>query len=229
MARPLFRRFWIKILPNGSAVSQFDPFTGKSQEIGSYNTPCAQILFYPMSSSLAQKIRSNGDTAEASNLPLLTFDIPPDGTFKFERIGTLRLDLRTICGYCELEYSADLPECPRCLAKDQWLCVACGKLISNPIVSLQLQGAEGIPKWIQIVPALKGFEGEIIHNLPGKWGLKTVQVRCPECEKTIPRGLKLHKCTANCYEEHLYTRYNLIIDGKKHIILDYKIMAGDRH
>jgi hypothetical protein len=186
MARPTFRRFWIKILPDGTADSQFDPFTGRTTE--KYSGPAAQVLFYPITPKLAELIKSNGDQAEASHLKPLVFDIPPGGEYKFHRTGKLRYDLQHICGFCEAEFSSDLDVCPRCLAKNQWYCGACDELKPEPLI------VDGV-------------------------------ARCPECEgRGEPRGLKRVQCIGEFYSERLFTNYFLEVSGKKHLILDYKIV-----
>jgi len=196
MAQPTFRRFWVEIHPDGSASPQFDPFTGKSHETSDAKRPVAQVLFYPISPGLAEKIRAQGDVAEPSELPVLSFEAPPCRPIDlgrrplpdFYRTGTLRYYMRRICGFCEAEFGPDVEVCPRCLAKNQWYCGTCDTLISAPIVDRELD-----------------------------------QVRCPVCEKTEPRGLKMIRCIGDFNEEKLYTHYVLEIDGHRHLILDYKL------
>jgi hypothetical protein len=212
MAQPLFRRYWVKIHPDGSAFSQFDPFTGKSHESSEDKDPVAQVLFFPMTPGLAKKISDRGDKAEPSSLPVISFDIPIGGGALLYRVGKLRYDLRQICGLCQLEFSSDLEECPRCLAKNQWYCGGCETLKADPLIDPE-----------------KG------------------QVRCPDCEAKLPRGLRNIQCIGEFYEENHYTSYVLEIMDKcrtveymdrdvgdwitcvqgqnkhRHHILDYKI------
>ncbi|MFA5753413.1 MAG: hypothetical protein WC910_10130 [Bacteroidales bacterium] len=192
MAQPLFRRYWIKVHPDGSAFSQFDPFSGKSHESGEDKDPVAQVLFYPVSSGLADKICKQGDKAEPSNLPPLVFDIPIGGGAKLYRVGKLRYDLRQICGICQMEFSPDLEECPRCLAKNQWYCGSCDALKDKPIIDQE-----------------------------------TNQVRCPDCEATLPRGLRHIECIGEFYQESHYTSYVLEISDRCHSVEYMDIDEGD--
>lgn len=134
MAQPTFRRFWIRVLPDGSALPQFDPNTGKYCGFESYPGQVAQIIFMAVTPTLAQKIVANGDQAEPSVLPTLTFDIPPGMRADLHRVGSLQLEPMHVCGFCEMEFSAELDTCPRCLAKNQWYCGKCDALIQRPIV-----------------------------------------------------------------------------------------------
>jgi len=127
---------WIKVLPNGHALPQFDPVTGEDQQCGDYTGPVAQILFYPITPRLAELINAQGDVAEASDLKPLCFDVPPGTPVEFYRTGTLRIDPQNICGFCELEFEYSSDMCPRCLAKNQWYCGACDELVADPIVDL---------------------------------------------------------------------------------------------
>jgi len=134
MAQPTFRRFWIRVLPDGSALPQFDPETGKYCGFESYPGQVAQIIFMAITPLLAEKIQANGDRAEPSQLPCLTFDVPPGTKADFHRAGSLRLEPMHVCGFCEAEFAPELDTCPRCLAKNRWYCGACDALIENPIV-----------------------------------------------------------------------------------------------
>jgi len=134
MARPHFRRFWVRVLPDGRALSQFDPKTGEYCGYEAYPGPVAQILFYAITPRLAELIRANKDVAEASNLPILTFEIAPGERSELYRKGTLMLFPRRICGFCEAEFDADIAICPRCLAKNQWYCGTCDTLVEKPLI-----------------------------------------------------------------------------------------------
>ncbi|MHB8123474.1 MAG: hypothetical protein ACYDG4_15125 [Desulfuromonadaceae bacterium] len=188
MARPTFRRFWVRIRPDGSALPQFDPRTGKYCGYEDYKGPVTQILFYPVTPHLAELIRGQGDMAEASSLPALIFDVPPGASSHLHRVGTLRLNPWHICGFCEAEFEVTKEVCPRCLAKNQWYCGTCDSLIEQPLLDQE-------------------------NN----------QIRCPVCETNgEPRGLRQIHCVGDFCTEQLFTHYVLLIDGKKHIILDYK-------
>lgn len=226
MARPTFRRFWIKILPDGRALPQFDPNTGKSHEAGDYSGPLAQLVFYPVTANLAQKIKSNQDQAEKSNLPVLIFEFDPGDDVKFFRVGTLRKDDVTICGLCGAILDWGTHECPRCLARVQWYCSKCDTL-KTPIIDTIVISEEGDVKSIKIVPALQSKAWKIVEQLPGLWRFKDIQARCPDCEKTDPRGLKFVECLFQGCAEVLYTHYVLEVNGKKTLILDYKRTRPD--
>jgi len=233
MAQPTFRRFWIRILPDGRAVPQFDPATGKYCGFEEYKDPVAQVLFYPVSPGLAEKIRAQGDKAEPSNLPVLAFEAPPGSSLAMHRVGMLRYDLMHVCGFCEAEFSWELDICPRCLAKNHWYCGKCDELKHRPIIDLELQAPDpaesdaGLTRWIRIPPALWSNASDIVRNIPGRWGLKSAQVRCPECELELPRGLRQIRCIGQFYDEKLLTHYVLEIDGHRHIILDCKLRRKD--
>lgn len=187
MAQPTFRRFWVRILPDGRAIPQFDPHTGQYCGFEVYPGPVAQIIFMAVTPRLAELIRSQGDIAEPSDLPQLVFDVPPGSSAELHRVGSLRLDHLRVCGFCRAVFDPDLDACPRCLARDQWYCGTCDMLV-EPLVDR-----------------------------------KTDQVRCPVCEMTDPRGVELIRCIGDFMDERLFTYYVLKIDGRKHLILDYRL------
>lgn len=227
MAQPTFRRFWIRILPDGSALPQFNPVTGKYCGYEEYRGPVAQILFYPITPGLAERIQANGDRAEPSNLPVLSFEVLPGSKADMHRSGTLRYDLKRICGFCGTEFDPEQEECPCCLNRNQWYCGKCDELKRSYIVELELQALNPLDeehpleKLIRIPWSLLPAARQLVHNIPGRWGLKGVQVRCLQCEATEPRGLKHIQHIGEFYDEKLLTHYVLTIDGEKHIILDY--------
>lgn len=221
-AQPTFRRFWIRILPDGSALPQFDPEIGKYCGYEEYLKPVAQILFFPVTPRLADLIRSQGDMAEASDLKPLAFDVPPGSEMEFHRAATVRLNPKCICGFCEAEFDSSLRECPRCLAKNRWYCGKCDELKETPIVDFELQNSEGEKRTVRIPPALWDYAPDVVQQIPGKWCIKAAHERCPDCEATDPRGVKTIRCIGDFCEEKLFTHYVLTIDGQKHIIMDYR-------
>lgn len=222
MAQPTFRRFWAKILPDGRALPQFDPVTGKSHEAGEYAGPLAQLSFYPMTKTLADKIKSAGDLAEPSNLPVISYDFDPGDEVKFCRVGNLRIDSVTVCGFCGAIFDWGVKECPRCLAQIKWYCPRCDSL-KDPLIDTILVNSSEEWKVIKIVPALQTWAWKIASQLPGDWRFHDIQARCPDCEKTEPIGLKLVECVSSRGVESLYTHYLLEVNGKKRLILDYKV------
>ena len=136
-SRPVFKRFWIKVLPDGTALPQFDPFTGEEHLWDEYRGLLAQVLFVPMTPGLAQKIRQHGNLSGPSKLPQIAIDIPPGSGMHYERRARVRLDLTKICGFCEAEFDPDTNECPRCLAKNQWYCSTCDDIKPDPILDLK--------------------------------------------------------------------------------------------
>jgi hypothetical protein len=223
MAQPTFRRFWIRIRPDGSALPQFDPRTGKYCGFEKYPGAVAQILFFPITPRLAELIKTHGDVAEASNLRPLTFDILPGSTTSgnLYRVGNLRLEPKRICGFCEAEFDVTLKVCPRCLAKNQWYCGKCDELKENPIVDFELQNKYGDKRTIRIPPALWDYAPDVVRQIGG-WGIKGAHERCPDCEKTDPRGVRTIRCVGDFCEEKLFTHYVLTFEGEKHIIMDYR-------
>jgi hypothetical protein len=228
MVQPKFRRFWIRILPNGAALPQFDHITGKYCGYETYRGLVAQILFYPVTPRLASLITKQGDVAEASNLRSLMFDISPGVPHEFHRVGNLHLDPMRICGLCEAEFDPSLRKCPRCLAKNQWYCGKCDELKETPIVDFELQNKDGDKRTIRIPPALWSHAHDVVKQIPG-WGIKSVHERCPDCEKTDPRGVRSIKCVGDFTNERIFTHYELTIGGQKHIVLDYSVNSELRH
>ncbi len=223
--QPIFRRFWIKVKPDGSALPQFDT-TGKDHGCGEYEGPVAQILFYPVSPKLAELIKSQGDKAEPSRLRPLVFDIPPGEEVKFNRVGALRIDPIKVCGFCGAEFDFEGRECPRCLAKLQWHCEKCDSLKENPIIDTLLVNHQKRFKKIKIVPALQKWAWKIAENMPGGWSFYDIQARCPDCEIAgDPRGLRLVRCVGDSGSERLFTYYILEFAGGRHIILDYSMRS----
>ncbi len=133
-SRPVFKRIWIKVLPDGVALPQFDPFTGEEHLWNEYEGPLAQVLFVPMTQGLAQKMAQHGNLAGPSKLPPIAIDIPPGATVHYERLSKVMLDLTKICGFCEAEFEPEIDECPRCLAKNQWYCSTCDTVKFDPII-----------------------------------------------------------------------------------------------
>lgn len=223
MSQPPFRRFWIRVLPDGAAIPQFDPQTGKYCGYESHEGPVAQILFYPVTPHLAELIRAQGDRAEASDLRPLVFDIPPRERADMHRNGVLRLDPMHICGFCEAEFGPELGVCPRCLAQNQWYCGKCDALKETPIVELGLQNRIGKQRRMRIPYALLGYASDLVRQISGNWGIKGAQIRCPDCEAVEPHGLKPIRCIGDFCEERHFTHYVLEIGAERHIILDYKM------
>ncbi len=220
-AQPIFRRFWIKVKPDGSALPQFDT-TGKDHGCGEYEGPVAQILFYPVSPKLAGLIQSHGDKAEPSRLRPLAFDIPPGEEVTFHRVGVLRIEPIKVCGFCGAEFDFELRECPRCLARLEWHCDKCDSL-KEPLIDTLLVNSQKRFKKIKIVPALQKWAWKIAENLPGRWSFYDIQARCPDCEIAgDPRGLRLVRCVGDSGFERLFTHYILQFGNERHIILDYK-------
>jgi hypothetical protein len=222
-AQPAFRRFWVRILPDGSALPQFDPRTGKYCGFEEYLKPVAQVLFFPVTPRLAGLIRSQGDVAEASDLMPLTFDISPGTEIEFHRVGTVHLKPKMICGFCEAEFDISEKVCPRCLAKNQWYCGKCDELKEIPIVDFELLNAAGEKRIVHIPPALWDYVPDVIRQIPGRWYLRAAHERCPDCEKVDPRGVRRIQCVGEFCEEKLYTHYVLDFNGERHIIMDYKL------
>lgn len=108
------------------------------------------------------------------------------------------------------------------MAKIEWYCGECDKL-KKPLIDTILVNSSKDTRMIKIVPALQKWAWKIAEQLPGHWEFHDIQARCPDCEKTNPRGLKTVECVANAGIESLYTHYVLIVNGKKTLILDYKI------
>jgi hypothetical protein len=222
MAQPTFRRFWIRVIPDGSAIPQFDPHTGKYCGYEAYEGPVAQVLFYPISPRLAELIRSQGDQSEASDIKPIVFDIPPSERADMHREGTLRLDPKHICGFCEAEFGPELGVCPRCLASNQWYCGKCDALKENPIVELDIRDRADQHRPMRIPYALLGWASDLVRQIPGRWAIKSAQIRCPDCEATEPRGLRPIRRIGEFCEERHFTHYVLRIGAERHIILDYK-------
>lgn len=222
MAKPIFRRFWVKIRPDGTAIPQFDPKDGKSREVGTDLVPLASLIFHPVTPILAERIKSNGDYAEPSDLPILSFDFLPGDKIEFNRVGSLRIDPVKVCGFCGAEFDWDSEECPRCLSRIKWYCPECDEL-KEPLIDTLIVSPEEVVRAIKIVPALQKWAWKIVEQLPGKWGFHDIQARCPDCEKNDPRGLLPVQCIASTGAERLYTYYDLRINGKLHRILDYRL------
>lgn len=224
MGQPKFRRYWIRILPDGSALPQFDPRTGKYCGYEAYEGPVAQVLFYPVTPRLAELIKKQGDEAEPSNLPVLIFDVPHGCPARMNRAGTLRLDPWHICGFCGAEFESFVETCPRCLTKNQWYCGKCDKLIEKPLVKLSLRTKENGRKKIFIPYALVNRAQDVVRHIPGGWIVNDITAFCPICEtRGEPRGLRyLNFCIGDFTTERHFTHYVLSIGNEKHIILDYK-------
>lgn len=226
--QPTFRRYWVKILPSGEAKPQFDPLTGTEHQWQEYVGPLAQVLFLPMTPVLVQRILAAGkNLAEPSSLKQLVFDVLPGEKVAYHRIGKVRWDTKTICGLCETEFNSDLIECPRCLAKNHWYCGRCDTMIRSPIAELILEDPEDETrlKRIRLAPYLASlpyYLGKILKELPFRWAVKSVQIRCPECEKVEPRGLNQIKCIAEFMNFKHNMSHDLTIGDTRHIIIDYK-------
>jgi len=223
MAQPTFRRFWVRILPDGSAIPQFDPRTGKYCGFETYPGPVAQVLFFATTPRLAELINKQGDVAQVSNLRTLAFEVPPGSVASMHRVGKLRLEPKRICGFCEAEFDAALRVCPRCLAKNQWYCGKCDDLKETPIIDFELESKDGDERRIRIPPALWEYAPEVVQQIGGgSWRIKKTSERCPDCETIDPRGVRTISCIADFCDEKLYTHYELVIGNERRIIMDYR-------
>jgi hypothetical protein len=207
MAQPNFRRYWLKILPDGSGRPEFEPDTGKYHNWRDYTGPVKKVLLVPVTPDLAQKIKSTGDLAEPSSLPILEYDVEPvrelidiwdadnlgtplPSAIYFRRDGRLQYILHYFCSSCRLQFDLDKGSliCPRCQAKNEWYCGKCESIVDRPIVF---------------------FDG--------------VQ-RCPVCEiKGKPHGCRRIKTIVSFYEERLTYWRILEINGNRHILLDLMV------
>lgn len=236
--KPLFRRYWVAILPDGSALSQFDLEGNYIQ--WSDDIPATKIMFLPFSLEFAAKVRAKGDLAEASNLQLVEFavkqkhaayltngarffgslpslSIIPNIT-KYHRHVVYRQTNYTTCLFCGANLDDGATSCPRCLGMDWYYCDLCDSLKEMPIVKLELQTTGGLKKWIQIPYSLLSSALKVVHNLPIRWGIKNIQILCPDC--TEPRGLMPVLCIMDQPEQTLSSTHVLEIDGQKHLIVD---------
>jgi hypothetical protein len=135
LAQPTFRRFWVKVLPDGLAVPQFEPDTGRERLWKEYQGPVNRVLFLSISEPLAAKIQSHGNLAKTVNLPALEF--PVQARVDYFRHNTIRYIPHQVCGFCTVEF--DLPGesdliCPCCLARNAWYCDICDTLKEVPLI-----------------------------------------------------------------------------------------------
>lgn len=126
--KPLFRRYWIKVLPNGRCISQFDP---EGEYILWDNAiPATKVLLVPFSLEFAAKVREKGSNAEASNLPVLEF--PVFNRVEYHRWCTVRWDVYTVCHFCGAVLTPDAKSCPRCMGRNWFYCDVCDSLKDVP-------------------------------------------------------------------------------------------------
>lgn len=126
--KPLFRRYWVKVLADGRCISQFTP--DGDYVLWDDSIPAQKILFLPFSIEFARKVCSKGDLAEASNLPILEF--PVKDAARYHRHCTVRWEPYTTCKFCKAVLNADEKICPRCLGRNWYYCDRCDKLIDVP-------------------------------------------------------------------------------------------------
>jgi hypothetical protein len=200
-SKPVFRRFWVKVLPDGRAMPQFDPFSGAEHLWHEYDGPLAQVLFLPMTPTLAEKLKQHGNRGGPSKLPQVVIDIPPGSTVHYERRGRAQFDLTKICGFCEAEFDPDLKECPLCLAKNQWYCSVCDTIKFEPLYVRNSTCNEECQRSCT--------------------GCPSAQVRCPECEAKEPHGLNTIHCLGEFYEGRNFFTTILDVDGTRHLIINY--------
>ena len=135
LAQPTFRRFWVKVLPNGLAIPQFEPDTGRERLWREYRGQVNRVLFLPISPTLRDKIQSHGNLAKTADLPALEF--PVRAQVGYYRHNTIRFIPHQICWFCTAEF--DLPSesdlaCPCCLARNAWYCDICDSLKEVPLI-----------------------------------------------------------------------------------------------
>ena len=218
-----FRRYWIKILPDGSCLAQFD-------EDGNYvlwddSISAKAILFVPFSKSFAAKVRSRGDTAFHSNLPVLKFSVEKE--VFYHRHVTIRHQIQRFCHYCGASLEDNANICPRCLGANWYYCDLCDSL-KNPKdikIEVELIRVEGGPiRTCKVPPYFLNPISRIhklINNIPG-WYIKTYRIMCPDCKE--PRGLLWVGCLIDDNQEQMTSIGKLEVDGEKHIIIDPLIL-----
>lgn len=214
-----FRRYWVKILPDGSCLAQFD-------QDGNYvlwddSIPAKEILFIPFSKSFAALVRSKGDTAFHSNLPVLKFPVVKE--VLYHRHVTIRHEGRLICHYCGAFLEDNAKVCPRCLGTNWYYCDLCDSLkdpkhIKVEVELVQVEG--GSIRLCKVPPYFLNPLARIhklISNIPG-WYIKTYRIMCPDCKE--PRGLLWVGCIIEDNLDHMASVGKLDVDGERHIIID---------
>jgi hypothetical protein len=124
---PIFKRYWTKILPDGSKQSMFG-------DDGTYNLwkddiQADKIFFEPITlNDEVRKIKSKGSLAETNKLPRLEFDVK-GREVKYHRTQITRVIPHAICTFCgsELNEGVELV-CPCCLGRNWFYCDKCDEL-----------------------------------------------------------------------------------------------------
>lgn len=215
--KPLFRRYWVKVLDNNRCIAQFDH--EGNYVLWNNDISCKRVLFVPFSIEFANICKSKGNNCEISNLPVLEFEA--NNNVKYYRNCTIKHDVSISCHFCGYPLEFGDIQCPRCFGKNWYYCDRCDSLKDNPIIKLELirkENEELIIKWIEIAPNLLMFLNKLIKNLPEKWGIRNTQVLCPDCDE--PRGLMSVGCLMEDVEENLRSIHVLEIDNEKRLILD---------
>jgi hypothetical protein len=216
--KPIFRRYWIKVLPDDSCIAQFD-------EDGNYvlwddSIPCKKVLFIPFSKEFADKVIAKGDLVEPSNLPIISFDIKESA--KYHRNCTYRQQAYMMCGFCGSILDNSAVKCSRCHGRNWYYCDICDELKDNPIIKLELRDRDRKQnRSIRIPESLLKFKHTLVSKIEDEtWHIKSEQILCPDCKE--PRGLLSVGCIGEHADQSISHIHVLEVDGEKHFIVDYK-------
>lgn len=214
--RPIFRRYWCKVLPNDQCIAQFD-------DDGNYITwrdeiPAKKVMFIPFSREFAAKVLDKGDIAIPSNLPIIEFDVKDK--VKYHRHCTYSQKVYNTCRFCEAILDINAISCPRCFGTSYYYCDQCDEMKLAPILKLEIQDPEKNTEMINIPISFLKSAGSIVKNIPGNFTLKNSWILCPDCKE--PRGLSGVSCITESADQAVSFVHILEVDDEKHFILEYK-------
>lgn len=134
MAQPTLKRFWVVDFSDGREIAQFDE-NGKQRNWLDYlDCPVETVRYVPFTTNMVKKLRTNGVLAEAAPLDIFIFEANGDKADIFTR-NKLRIVSHNFCLSCKNAFDSEEadPECPRCYAKNEWYCVQCKNIDTDPI------------------------------------------------------------------------------------------------
>jgi hypothetical protein len=126
---PEFRRYWIKVLEDGTKISQFDE-EGKYTLWDNTIKPMS-VIFRPFTQDMVDRLSKAGEVGVVTSLPDLTFKV--DQKAEYYRKCTIDYIPHTKCRFCGTDIAEGVEMvCPVCLGRNWFYCTDCDELKSDP-------------------------------------------------------------------------------------------------
>ena len=128
---PSFRRYWVKILEDGTEISQFDAYG--NYVLWDNNITCKSVTFKPFTKELVERLSRVGEIGIVTTLPELTFKV--DQAVTYHRHCVIHYVPNTTCHFCGTKIAEGVEMvCPVCLGRNWYYCSDCDELKAKPKV-----------------------------------------------------------------------------------------------